>query len=155
MAKNKCSFCGADFTIKQLEDFERILLKSGIEEDTRICDECVQQCLEAINSIKDSLDEKETIKAHKDITPLTIKERLDEWIIGQEKAKRIMSTALYNHYKRINDKVDKDGVVLEKSNIILVGPTGSGKTAIVKALAQDLNLPYTIEDVTNITSAGC
>lgn len=127
--KNKCSFCGSDFTTRQLENFERILLKSGIEEDTRICDECVQQCLDAIESIKDTLDTNQTVKTEENITPLTIKERLDEWIIGQEKAKRIMSTALYNHYKRINDKVDKNGVVMEKSNILLVGPTGSGKVA--------------------------
>lgn len=152
--KSKCSFCGSEFSSKQLENFEHILLKSGIEDNVKICNQCIDQCIESIQEIQNELKIENNKEAIKDINPLLIKQELDKWIIGQEKAKRIMSTALYNHYKRINDVADKDDVVIEKSNIILVGPTGSGKTAIVKALAQDLDLPYTIEDVTNITSAG-
>ena len=85
--------------------------------------------------------------------PHVIKAELDEYVIGQERAKKVMSVAVYNHYKRVYDKVD-DGVELEKSNMLMLGPTGSGKTYLVKTLARLLNVPLAITDATSLTEAG-
>lgn len=151
-SKRKCSFCGTEYTEKEIKDFKRVLFKSPMEDDIRICDNCLQHCEETLEQLKNSMESKKEVQAvDMDLTPDIIKQGLDEWIIGQEKAKYKVSIALYNHYKRLRKKTD---VKIQKSNIMLVGPTGSGKTEIVRALAEQLKVPYTIEDVTNITSAG-
>ncbi len=86
--------------------------------------------------------------------PAEIKNKIDEYVIGQERAKKILSVAVYNHYKRINSKVEMDGMELQKSNILLIGPTGSGKTLLAQTLAKMLNVPFTMADATTLTEAG-
>lgn len=154
--KNKCSFCGSEYTVKEIESFERVLFKSGVEENVTICDNCLKNCMSSLNDlIADIENSKEDKKKEELLTPEIIKARLDEWVIGQEKAKYKASIALYNHYKRLKNIDNKKSEIdIQKSNIMLVGPTGSGKTEIVRSLAKQLDVPYTIEDVTNITSAG-
>jgi ATP-dependent Clp protease ATP-binding subunit ClpX len=150
-----CSFCGKEYTPKEVSDFDVILFKSGYKDNIKICDECVEHCSKTLVELKADNMKPEVIKPEERITPSIIKAKLDEWIIDQEKAKYDVSIALYNHYKRLrNTDNKKSDIQIEKSNIMLVGPTGAGKTAIVKALATQLKLPYTIEDMTSITSSG-
>ncbi len=139
----RCSFCG-----KGQEDVRRMVIGPMVY----ICSECVQVCNEILAEEKDK--EK---PGHAKLTlpkPAEIKCVLDEYVVGQERAKRILSVAVHNHYKRIGSKVSAGGVELEKSNILLVGPTGSGKTLLARTLARILNVPFAIADATSLTEAG-
>ena len=142
--KIKCSFCGKD---KQ----DTLVLVAGI--NGHICDECIEQ---AQGIIKEELSEKSTAFESKQLKlkPIEIKEHLDQYVIGQEEAKRTISVAVYNHYKRIAQEIKEDDVEIEKSNIIMVGETGTGKTLIAKTIAKILNVPFCIADATVITEAG-
>ena len=142
--KIKCSFCGKD---KQ----DTLVLVAGI--NGHICDECIEQ---AQGIIKEELSEKSAAFESKELKlkPAEIKQHLDEYVIGQEEAKRTISVAVYNHYKRIAQEIKEDGVEIEKSNILMVGETGTGKTLIAKTIAKILNVPFCIADATVITEAG-
>ena len=137
-----CSFCG-----KSQEQVKKIIAGP----DVFICNECVDLC-------KEIIDEELLTKFFEgDITvpkPQEIREILNEYVIGQENAKKALAVAVYNHYKRINHFVEEDGVELQKSNICLIGPTGSGKTYLAQSLARLLNVPFAIADATTLTEAG-
>jgi len=137
-----CSFCGRDAT--EVES-----LVSG--PDVYICDHCV---LHAIDIIKDDLRTSQASKHVTIPTPRQIKEELDNYVIGQDGAKRSISVAVYNHYKRMQNFIAFDEVELEKSNILMVGPTGTGKTLIAQTLARFLQVPFAIADATVLTEAG-
>jgi ATP-dependent Clp protease ATP-binding subunit ClpX len=138
----RCSFCG-----KTQEQVKRLIAGPGVY----ICDECIDLCQEIIEEeFEDDLDE-----VIKDIPkPKEIKEFLDQYVISQEDAKKSMAVAVYNHYKRINHTSRDDDVELQKSNILLIGPTGSGKTLLAQTLARMLNVPFAIADATSLTEAG-
>ncbi len=124
----------------------------GSESGAYICDECVRLCSDILQSEQ---IEEPTAEREKLPTPKEIKEKLDEYIVGQDEAKRTLSVAVYNHYKRIDKNMDaSDGVVLEKSNVLLLGPTGSGKTLLAKTLAGILKVPFAVADATTLTEAG-
>ncbi len=150
MAKEnkKCAFCGRDS-----EDVE--LLISGI--DAHICERCVSQAKSIVDEEK-ALVEKKKIPSFKLFKPAEIKKHLDQYVIGQEDAKKVLSVAVYNHYKRINYSTPKtgeeDGVELEKSNIVLVGETGTGKTLMARTIARKMKVPFCIADATVLTEAG-
>ena len=137
----RCSFCG-----KTQDQVRKLLAGSGVY----ICDECVDRCSEIIMEEFDDYDDENEINLLK---PRQIKEFLDEYVIGQEEAKKVLSVSVYNHYKRIMSNRDFD-VELQKSNIIMLGPTGSGKTYIAQTLAKLLNVPFAIADATTLTEAG-
>ena len=136
-----CSFCGR-------RESEVGMLLSG--PNVYICDNCVKQCQEVLDG---SFDAKTTDFTEDLPKPKEIKEILDSYVIGQEDAKKILSVAVYNHYKRIAH-IEKDDVELQKSNILMIGPTGSGKTFLVQNLARILNVPFAISDATTLTEAG-
>ncbi|MBB6622770.1 ATP-dependent Clp protease ATP-binding subunit ClpX [Clostridium gasigenes] len=148
MAKNeekkqlKCSFCG-----KNQEQVKRLIAGPGVY----ICDECIDLCSEIITDEFEEHIELDTTALPK---PAEIKANLDDYVIGQEKAKKAMAVAVYNHYKRINANSSDDDVELQKSNILLLGPTGSGKTLLAQTLAKYLNVPFAIADATTLTEAG-
>lgn len=149
MAKNNnidyCSFCGKS-------DRDVNLLIAGIS--GHICDNCVEQ---AYQIVKESLTQKKNdlnIDRSNLPTPKEIKEFLDSYIIGQNDAKRFLSVAVYNHYKRLFQEKDDDGIEIEKSNIIMVGPTGTGKTLLARTIAKLLHVPFSIVDATVLTEAG-
>lgn len=146
--KVQCSFCEKKIDREKIEKEEELVFL-GANQNTVICEECVRQCLEIINDTKMLKKTEEIVSG---VTPKKIKAQLDEWIIGQDEAKKTLSIALSNHYKRLNQKEDEE--LIEKSNVLLVGSTGSGKTASVKALAKSMDLPLVIEDVTSISSTG-
>ena len=138
-----CSFCG-----KPKELVKRLIAgPNGIY----ICDECIEVCREVVN--EDVKRENVTAPVPL-LKPAEIKSRLDEYIIGQDEAKKVLSVAVYNHYKRINAAPSEDGVELDKSNILLLGPTGSGKTLLAKTLARILDVPFAVADATTLTEAG-
>ena len=147
----KCSFCG-----KMQDEVERIVAGPGVY----ICNECIDVCSNIVENdiYEDEDDEKYTINNETVPTPKEIKDVLDEYVIGQEEAKKTLSVAVYNHYKRIkslqNNKNKKDDVEIQKSNILLLGPTGCGKTLLAQTLAKILNVPFAIADATTLTEAG-
>ncbi|PCJ89492.1 MAG: ATP-dependent Clp protease ATP-binding subunit ClpX [Flavobacteriales bacterium] len=141
----KCSFCGRDKRDAQV-------LIAGIS--GHICENCIVQ---ARAIVEEELDEQITQKLQINIgslKPADIKRHLDEYVIGQDQAKKVLSVAVYNHYKRITQKLEDDDVEIEKSNIIMVGETGTGKTLIAKTIAKILNVPFCIADATVLTEAG-
>jgi|UniRef100_A0A7C5AMU0 ATP-dependent Clp protease ATP-binding subunit ClpX len=138
-----CSFCG-----KSQSEVKKLIAGPGVY----ICDECIELCNDII---AEEYEKEEAKKTRLSIPePAAIKKQIDEYVIGQERAKKILSVAVYNHYKRISSRVDLDGVELQKSNILLIGPTGSGKTLLAQTLAKILNVPFTIADATTLTEAG-
>jgi len=139
----KCSFCG-----KSQEQVKRLVAGPGVY----ICDECIELCSEIIEEEFEEVNmDAEYDRVPK---PNEIKEFLDQYVIGQEKAKKILSVAVYNHYKRIYSDVKPGDVELQKSNIVMLGPTGSGKTLLAQTLARMLNVPFAIADATSLTEAG-
>jgi ATP-dependent Clp protease ATP-binding subunit ClpX len=140
-----CSFCGKD------QDEVGKLIAGP---DVFICDECIELCNEIVHD-KDGSDSAETQERAKvSLKPKEINAHLDEYVIGQEYAKKVLSVAVHNHYKRIDAPTGEDAVELQKSNIILVGPTGSGKTLVAQTLARILNVPFCMADATTLTEAG-
>ena len=141
--KLRCSFCG-----KTQDQVRRIIAGPG----AYICNECIALCQEIV---ADDMDIMSATPALGEIpTPAEMKEVLDEYVIGQEQAKRTLCVAVYNHYKRISAPVKKDGVELQKSNVLMIGPTGCGKTYLAQSLARILNVPFAIVDATALTEAG-
>ena len=154
-----CSFCG-----KHQDEVERMIIGPGVN----ICSECIGLCHDLLSDKPDqpksarpgrgsaSRAHVQPAAADLDInimTPAEIKEGLDQYVIGQDEAKRVLSVSVYNHYKRIYFQNDSD-VELQKSNILLIGPTGSGKTLFAQTLAKILNVPFAIADATTLTEAG-
>ncbi|WP_024613494.1 ATP-dependent Clp protease ATP-binding subunit ClpX [Clostridium sp. Ade.TY] len=139
----KCSFCG-----KSQDQVKRLIAGPGVY----ICDECIELCSEII---EDEFEETNDVITEELPKPQEIKEYLDSYVIGQDSAKKSLAVAVYNHYKRINSKKSSnDEVELQKSNILLLGPTGSGKTLLAQTLAKVLNVPFAIADATTLTEAG-
>ena len=153
----RCSFCGKDANM-----VERLVAGPGVY----ICNECVELCNSILEEEFDDIQEKKTaagpargaksagLNSVRLVPPTVMKQTLDEYVIGQERAKRAMCVAVYNHYKRINRKGRKDDIELQKSNILMLGPTGSGKTYLAQTLARLLDVPFAIADATSVTEAG-
>ena len=137
-----CSFCG-----KSQHEVRKLIAGPSVY----ICDECVELCNDII---REELDEANLDKHEKLPTPKDIHAFLEDYVIGQQHAKKILSVAVYNHYKRLEPRRTKDDIELSKSNILLIGPTGSGKTLLAETLARMLDVPFTIADATTLTEAG-
>ena len=138
-----CSFCG-----KSQHEVRKLIAGPSVF----VCDECVELCNDII---REELDDRADQGQAKLPRPHEIKDVLDEYVIGQQRAKKVLSVAVYNHYKRLDNRSgDKDEVELAKSNILLIGPTGCGKTLLAETLARLLNVPFTIADATTLTEAG-
>ena len=146
----RCSFCG-----KTQDEVNRLISGPGVY----ICDECIEVCFELLDGEYAQYDVREDAplsapKFENAPAPIEIKAILDDYVIGQDKAKKSLAVAVYNHYKRINSQVDTEGVDLQKSNILMIGPTGSGKTLLAQTLAKVLQVPFAIADATSLTEAG-
>ena len=156
--RNSCCFCGRSET-----EVRRLFV--GITPNTFICDDCVENCADLLydeklfNNVKEDTSKKNknsnkgSLETIKKIKPSDIKNYLDEYIIGQDEAKKTMAVAVYNHYKRILHK-DEDDIDIQKSNVLFIGPTGSGKTYMAETLAKFLGVPFAISDATTLTEAG-
>ncbi|MFP4979282.1 ATP-dependent protease ATP-binding subunit ClpX [Paenibacillus sp. CN-4] len=138
----KCSFCG-----KSQEQVRKLVAGPGVY----ICDECIELCTEIV---EEELGHEEELDLKDIPKPKEIRDILDQYVIGQEQAKKSLSVAVYNHYKRINTQSKIEDVELSKSNILLLGPTGSGKTLLAQTMAKILNVPFAIADATSLTEAG-
>ncbi|AOM82328.1 ATP-dependent protease ATP-binding subunit ClpX [Salisediminibacterium beveridgei] len=138
----KCSFCG-----KTQDQVRKLVAGPGVY----ICDECIELCNEIV---EEELGTEEEVEMEDIPKPQEIREILSDYVIGQDRAKKTLSVAVYNHYKRVNATVRNDDVELAKSNICLIGPTGSGKTLLAQTLARILNVPFAIADATSLTEAG-
>ena len=140
-----CSFCG-----KPQETVKRIIAGPGVY----ICDECVGLCSTIIEEEVEIYENEEALNEKNMLTPKEIKEKLDEYVIGQDAAKKSLAVAVYNHYKRIRNLDEENDVDIQKSNILMLGPTGCGKTYLAQTLAKILNVPFAIADATALTEAG-
>ena len=143
----RCSFCN-----KSQGQVRKLI--AGPNNSVYICDECIEICEDIL---EEELDDEEELSSAYDINllkPIEIKKFLDDYVIGQEQAKKVLSVAVYNHYKRVMAPKDLDDVELQKSNIIMIGPTGSGKTYLAQTLAKIINVPFAIADATTLTEAG-
>lgn len=138
----KCSFCG-----KSQDQVRKLVAGPGVY----ICDECIELCNEIV---EEELGSEEEIDLKNLPKPQEIREILDQYVIGQDQAKKALSVAVYNHYKRVNSSQKSEDVELSKSNILMIGPTGSGKTLLAQTLARILNVPFAIADATSLTEAG-
>ena len=167
MKPPKCSFCG-----RSADKVEKII--QGMNNSAFICDECIRVCYNMImetsnvptytpeefnEKLKRDIEEENKVNTNKELLPQEIKEKLDEYVTGQEEAKKILSVAVYNHYKRINNSniemsEEIKNTEIQKSNILLLGPTGSGKTLLAQTLAKTLGVPFAIADATTLTEAG-
>ncbi len=140
-----CSFCG-----KAQNQVKRLIAGPG---RVFICDECVRLCQQIVTEERVPAESKSE-NIPRGLSPKEIAQRLDEYVIGQDRAKRVLSVAVYNHYKRVRSNAAANDVEIEKSNILLIGPTGSGKTLLAQTLARILDVPFTIVDATTLTEAG-
>lgn len=142
----RCSFCG-----KSQNEVKKLVAGRGVY----ICDECIDVCINIVSEELHSETKSETGSFSENLpTPSKIKEFLDQYVIGQEYAKKVLSVSVYNHYKRLNCKKDNNNVDVSKSNVILIGSTGSGKTLLAQTLAKILDVPFAIADATTLTEAG-
>ena len=141
----RCGFCGRS-------EREVGLLLTGM--DAYICDECAEQAHTIIMESRKGRGGRSKLELSKLPTPHEIKDYLDQYVIGQDEAKRVLAVSVYNHYKRLEQRTDDDGVEIEKSNIIMVGSTGTGKTLLARTIARLLQVPFCIVDATVFTEAG-
>ena len=143
----RCSFCN-----KSQSQVRKLI--AGPNNSVYICDECIEICEDILDEELDDEDEVSSAYDINLIKPMEIKKFLDDYVIGQEQAKKVLSVAVYNHYKRVMAPKNLDDVELQKSNIIMIGPTGSGKTYLAQTLAKIINVPFAIADATTLTEAG-
>lgn len=143
--KVRCSFCN-----KTQDQVRKMIAGPG---NVYICDECVDICADIIEDEYEEEAEVESMEINL-LKPVEIRKFLDDYVIGQEEAKKVLAVSVYNHYKRVTAPQDDDGVELQKSNIIMIGPTGSGKTYLAQTLAKIINVPFAIADATTLTEAG-